>query len=102
MVQLGEVHEGMHVHTAEGRHVGWVTGVGDVHFEFEPRIVPVRPRDYLVDYRDVASVRGNDVFLEPTAQLELEDDDDGSALPPRSYQNVDREPVNADEPHPGA
>jgi hypothetical protein len=102
MVQAGEVREGMHVHTADGRHLGWVTGVGDVHFELEPGVVPIRPRDYLVEYRDVASVRGQDVFLEPTARLELEEDDDGGALPPRAHAGVDREPVNAEEPLPGA
>jgi hypothetical protein len=61
----------------------------------------IRRRDYLVDYRDVASVRGSDVLLEPTAQLELEVDDDGGALPPRSHANMDHEPVNAEESLPG-
>ncbi|MFL5345141.1 MAG: DUF2171 domain-containing protein [Hyalangium sp.] len=102
MVQPGEIREGMKVLTAEGRHLGLVTGVGDVHFELEPGGVPIHRRDFLVDYRDVASVRGGHVFLEPTARLELEVDDDGGALPPRSHANVDREPVNAsEEPLPG-
>ena len=102
MVQPGEIREGMKVLSAEGRALGHVTGVGDVHFELEPGTLPIRRRDYLVDYRDVASVRGGHVYLEPTARLELEEDDDGGALPPRSHAGVDREPVNSDESLPGA
>jgi hypothetical protein len=97
MVQPGEVREGMKVLTSDGRHVGRVTGIGDVHFELEPGGLPMPRRDFLVDYRDVASVRDREVVLEATARLELEVDDDGGALPPRSHANVDREPVNAEE-----
>ncbi len=100
MVQPGEVREGMKVLTADGQHVGRVSGVGDVHFELEPGVVPIPRRDYLVDYRDVASVRGGDVFLEPSAQLELEEDDDGGALPPRHHGHLEDEPVN-EAPLPG-
>ena len=101
MVQPGEVREGMRVLTADGQHVGHVTGVGDGHFELEPKLVASRQEDFLVDYRDVAGVRGGEVFLEPSARLELEEDDEGSVLPPRSHAGVDREPVNAEESLPG-
>ncbi|MBN1208587.1 MAG: DUF2171 domain-containing protein [Myxococcaceae bacterium] len=101
MVQAGEVREGMTVRTAEGRRVGVVAGVGEVHFELEPGRMPVPRRDYLVEYSDVAAVRGHVVFLEPGAHLALEVDDDGGALPPRSHGDMDREPVNIEEAPPG-
>ena len=101
MIQPGEVREGMTVRTADGHRVGVVAGVGDVHFELEPGRVPVPRRDYLVEYRDVATVRGHDVYLEPGARLALEVDDDGGALPPRSHNGMDREPVNAEDGTPG-
>jgi hypothetical protein len=97
MVQPGEVREGMKVHTAEGRRVGLVAGVGDAHFELESGRMPVPRRDYLVEYSEVAAVRGDHVYLEPSATLALEVDDDGGALPPRSHAHVDREPVNNEE-----
>src|SRR5207253_456631 len=83
MVQAGEIREGMTVRTADGEKVGHVAAVGDVHFELEPGVIPIPRRDYLVEYRDVAAVRGHDVFLEPGVQAVLEEDDDGGALPPR-------------------
>jgi hypothetical protein len=95
MVLPGEIREGMMVRTADGEKVGRVAAVGDVHFELEPGVVPIPRRDYLVEYRDVASVHGHDVILEPGVQAVLEVDDDGGALPPRSHASVDREPVNA-------
>ncbi|WP_224369167.1 DUF2171 domain-containing protein [Hyalangium versicolor] len=101
MVQPAEVREGMTVRTADGRTVGRVAAVGDVHFELEPGLVPIPRRDFLVDYSDVADVRDDAVYLMGEARLELEEDDDGGALPPRSHAGVDREPVNADEHLPG-
>jgi hypothetical protein len=101
MVPPGEIREGMTVRTAEGRTVGVVAGVGDTHFELEPGLVPIPRRDYLVEYRDVAAVRGHDVILEVGAELLLEEDDDGGALPPRNHANVDAEPVNAESLPPG-
>lgn len=95
MVLPGEIREGMTVRTADGEKVGHVAAVGDVHFELEPGVIPIPRRDYLVEYRDVAAVRGHDVFLEPGVQAVLEVDDDGGALPPRAHNSVDREPVNA-------
>jgi hypothetical protein len=47
-----------------------------------------------VEYRDVAAIRGHDVFLEPGVHPVLEVDDDGGALPPRAHGAMDREPVN--------
>jgi hypothetical protein len=94
MVQPGEVREGMTVRSAEGRRVGVVAAVGEVHFELEPGIVSIPRRDYLIEFRDVDSVRGHDVFLAPEARLTLEEDDDGGALPPRSHRDMDSEPVN--------
>ncbi|HYH95415.1 DUF2171 domain-containing protein [Hyalangium sp.] len=98
MVKPGEVREGMTVRTASGEREGYVAGVGAEHFELEPGFVPIPRRDYLVDYRDVAAVRGHDVFLEPQAREILEEDDDGGALPPRSSAGMDREPVNDETP----
>jgi hypothetical protein len=102
MVQPGEVHEGMTVRTADGRLAGLVAAVGEEHFELEPGLVPIPRRDFLVDYREVASVRGRHVVLEPGAHLVLEEDDDGGALPPRAHDNMDHEPANMAEPLPGA
>jgi hypothetical protein len=99
MVRFGEVREAMTVHTADGRKIGTVVGIGDTHFEMEPPgVLPLPRRDYLVEYADVASVRGRDVFLvdEDHPLLHLEEDDDGGALPPRSHRGMDAEPVNAD------
>ncbi len=95
MVQPGEVREGMTVRSAEGHRLGYVAAVGDVHFELERELVPIPRRDYLVEFQDVAAVRGHDVFLEPGAAVTLEVDDDGSALPPRDNAGLDHEPVNA-------
>lgn len=101
MVQPGEIREGMTVRTADGHRVGVVAGVGDRHFELEKGVVPIPRRDYLVEYRDVAAVRGQDVFLETYADLLLEEDDDGSVLPPRRHGSMDAEPVNAASDTPG-
>lgn len=101
MVQPGEVHEWMTVRASDGKRLGYVAAVGEEHFELETGIVPVPRRDYLVENRDVALVRGHDVFLEPWAHPALEVDDDGGALPPRAHGNVDREPVNEDATLPG-
>ena len=101
MVQPGEVREGMTVRTADGHRLGVVAGVGDVHFELEPGLVSVPRRDYLVEYSDVAAVRGHEVYLEAGARLALEEDDDGGALPPRMHGDMDREPVNVEEAPPG-
>ncbi len=95
MVQPGEVREGMTVRSAEGQRVGWVAAVGDVHFELEHERVPIPRRDYLVEFRDVAAVRGEELFLEPGATVTLEVDDDGGALPPRDTHGLEHEPVNA-------
>jgi hypothetical protein len=102
MVQAGAVREGMTVRTAEGRVVGRVAAVGEEHFELEPGLVPIPRRDFLVDYGDVVAVRDGEVLLSFEARLELEEDDDGGALPPRSHADVDREPVNVEEPQHGA
>lgn len=96
MVQTGEIREGMTVRTADGEKLGHVAAVGEVHFEFEPGVVPIPRRDYLVEFRDVSAVRGQDIFLEPGVHATLEEDDDGGALPPRAHGAVDREPVNSD------
>ncbi len=101
MVPPEEIREGMTVRAADGRTLGIVAAVGDTHFELEKGRVPIPRRDYLVEYRDVASVRGHDVILEVGAELVLEEDDDGSALPPRRHANVDAEPVNTENPSPG-
>jgi hypothetical protein len=98
MVPPGEIREGMTVRTASGRAVGVVAAVGDTHFELERGLVPIPRRDYLVEYRDVASVRGHDILLEADAELVLEEDDDGGALPPRHHADVDAEPVNTENP----
>ncbi|WP_224247595.1 DUF2171 domain-containing protein [Hyalangium gracile] len=101
MVQPGEIREGMVVRAADGRQVGRVAAVGDVHFELESGLLPIPRRDFLVEYTDVAAVHGDEVLLETGAHLTLEVDDDGGAIPPRSHGNVDREPVNAEERPPG-
>ena len=101
MLEQEMIREGMTVRTAEGRRVGVVVGVGEAHFELERGLVPVPRRDYLVEYSDVASVSGHDVFLREDARLQLEEDDDGGALPPRRHANVDAEPVNVEEPSRG-
>jgi hypothetical protein len=100
MVQPGEVREGMTVRAPDGRRLGHVAAVGEEHFELEPGLVPIPRRDYLVEFRDVALVRGRDVFLEPGAATVLEVDDDGGALPPRAHAGVDREPVNIEDTTP--
>lgn len=97
MIEQEMIREGMTVRTAEGRRVGLVTGVGESHFELEPGLLPVPRRDYLIEYSDVASVRGHDVFLREDARFQLEEDDDGGALPPR-HGNLEAEPVNIEEP----
>ena len=102
MVQPGEVREGMMVRTADGRLAGRVAAVGEEHFELELGLVPIPRRDFLVDYREVASVHGRDVVLESGVHLVLEEDDDGGALPPRAHADMDREPANTAEPQPGA
>jgi hypothetical protein len=63
----------------------------------EPGLVPIPRRDYLVEYGDVDFVRDGDVYLANADHplLTLEEDDDGSALPPRSSRGMDAEPVNA-------
>ena len=97
MVQVGEVREGMTVRTADGRVVGRVAAVGDIHFELEQGLVPIPRRDYLVEYRDVDFITGQDVYLANADHplLTLEEDDDGGALPPRRHRGMDSEPVNA-------
>lgn len=102
MVQPGEVREGMTVRTAEGKRLGHVAAVGEEHFELEQGLLPIPRRDYLVELRDVALVRGHEVFLEPGAPTVLEVDDDGGALPPRAHAGVDREPVNEEPSQPGS
>jgi len=98
MVVPGDIREGMTVRTADGQAVGKVAAVGDVHFELEKGLVPIPRKDYLVEFSDVSAVRGHDVFLEEGAAVVLEEDDDGSALPPRRHANVDAEPVNTENP----
>jgi hypothetical protein len=97
MAQVGEVREGMTVRTADGRVVGRVAAVGDIHFELEQGLVPIPRRDYLVEYGDVDFIRDQDVYLANADHplLTLEEDDDGSALPPRHGRGMDAEPVNA-------
>lgn len=97
MVQVGDVREGMTVRTADGRVVGRVAAIGDIHFELEQGLVPIPRRDYLVEYGDVDFIRDQDVYLANADHplLTLEEDDDGSALPPRHCQGMDAEPVNA-------
>ncbi|WP_164012156.1 DUF2171 domain-containing protein [Pyxidicoccus trucidator] len=97
MVQAEEVREGMTVRTADGRVVGRVAAVGDIHFELEQGLVPIPRRDYLVEYSDVDFIRDQDVYLANADHplLTLEEDDDGGALPPRHCEGMDAEPVNA-------
>lgn len=97
MIQTGEVREGMTVRTADGRVIGRVAAVGDIHFELEQGLVPIPRRDYLVEYGDVDFVRDQDVYLANADHplLTLEEDDDGGALPPRHSRGMDAEPVNA-------
>ena len=97
MVQAEEVREGMTVRTSDGRVVGRVAAVGDIHFELEQGLVPIPRRDYLVEYSDVDFIRDQDVYLANADHplLTLEEDDDGSALPPRHSRGMDAEPVNA-------
>ncbi len=97
MVLPGDVREGMTVRSSDGKRLGHVAAVGDVHFELERGLVPIPRRDYLVEFRDVDFVREHDVFLQPGAHAVLEVDVDGGALPPRSHAGVDREPVNSEE-----
>ncbi len=94
MVLPGQIREGMKVRSADGQTVGVVAAVGEAHFELEKGLVPIPRRDYLVEFSDVAAVRGHDIFLEEGAAVLLEEDDDGSALPPRRHGHVDSEPVN--------
>jgi hypothetical protein len=96
MIQTGEVREGMTVRTADGRVIGRVAAVGDIHFELEQGLVPIPRRDYLVEYGDVDFVRDQDVYLANADHplLTLEVDDDGGALPPRHSRGMDAEPVN--------
>ena len=101
MVQPGEVREGMTVRASDGKRLGHVAAVGEEHFELERGLVSMPRRDYLVEFRDVAAVRGHDVLLEPGADMVLEVDDDGGALPPRAHGGLEREPVNEDTPLPG-
>ncbi|MCP3102635.1 DUF2171 domain-containing protein [Myxococcus sp. K15C18031901] len=97
MVQAGAVREGMTVRTSDGRKVGRVAAVGDIHFELEQGLVPIPRKDYLVEYRDVDFVKADVVFLVQADHplLHLEVDDDGGALPPRHSRGMDTEPVNA-------
>jgi hypothetical protein len=97
MIRTGEVREGMTVRTADGRVVGRVAAVGDVHFELEQGLVPIPRRDYLVEFHDVDFISGQDVYLANADHplLTLEVDDDGGALPPRHNRGMDSEPVNA-------
>lgn len=94
MVLPGAIREGMTVRAADGQPVGVVAAVGEAHFELEKGRVSIPRRDYLVEYSDVVDVRGHDIFLREGAAIVLEEDDDGSALPPRNHANVDAEPVN--------
>ncbi|AKF84298.1 hypothetical protein MFUL124B02_41740 [Myxococcus fulvus 124B02] len=100
MIQSGEVREGMTVRTADGRKLGRVAAVGDIHFELEQGLVPVPRRDYLVEFRDVDYVSADDVYLANADHplLKLEVDDDGGALPPRHSRGMDAEPVNTPAP----
>lgn len=100
MIQSGEVREGMTVWTSDGREVGRVAAVGDIHFELERGMVPIPRRDYLVEFSDVDHVSGDEVHLSRADHplLKLEVDDDGGALPPRSSRGMDREPTNVSTP----
>jgi hypothetical protein len=95
MVGRDEVREGMTVRDAEGRKVGQVRAVGDVHFEMEPRLLS--REEYLVEFSDVRDVREGELFLERRPHLERLVDDDGGALPPRSHEGLDAEPVNVEQ-----
>jgi hypothetical protein len=95
MVERDEVREGMVVRDAEGRKVGRVGAVGDVHFEMEPRLLS--REEYLVEYADVRHARGGELFLEPRPHLLRLEDDDGGALPPRSHEGLEAEPVNVEQ-----
>ncbi|WP_342377347.1 DUF2171 domain-containing protein [Myxococcus stipitatus] len=100
MVRFGDVREGMTVRTSDGRKVGRVSGIGDIHFELERGLVPIPRHDYLVEYSDVDHVGGEDVYLTRADHplLTLEEDDDGGALPPRHSSGMDAEPVNLGAP----
>lgn len=94
MIHAGDVREGMAVRTADGQPLGRVAGVGATHFELEQGLVPIPRHDYLVEFSDVDSVRGDEILLKPAdhSQLTLEVDDDGGALPPRSSEGLGAEP----------
>jgi hypothetical protein len=96
MIHAGDVREGMAVRDADGQPVGRVAGVGATHFELEQGEVPIPRRDYLVEFSDVETVRGDEVLLRPAdhSLLQLEEDDDGGALPPRHSEGMDAEPSN--------
>ncbi|MCP3169531.1 DUF2171 domain-containing protein [Myxococcus qinghaiensis] len=96
MIQSGEVREGMTVKDSNGREVGRVAAVGDIHFELEQGLVPIPRHDYLVEFSDVDHVSGDEVHLSRADHplLTLEVDDDGGALPPRHSRGMDTEPVN--------
>ncbi|WP_338873083.1 DUF2171 domain-containing protein [Myxococcus stipitatus] len=96
MVRFGDVREGMTVRAADGRKVGRVSGIGDIHFELERGLVPIPRHDYLVAYSDVDFIGGDDIYLTRSDHplLQLEADDDGGALPPRESSGMDAEPVN--------
>ncbi|MFY2556880.1 DUF2171 domain-containing protein [Corallococcus terminator] len=100
MIQSGEVREGMTVRASDGREVGRVAAVGDIHFELEQGLVPIPRRDYLVEFSDVDHVSGDEVHLSRADHplLTLEVDDDGGALPPRHSRGMDSEPVNSSAP----
>lgn len=95
MVEQDEVREGMVVRDVDGRKVGRVRAVGDVHFELEPRLLS--HDEFLVEYADVRYVRDGELYLERTPHLLKLEDDDGGALPPRHHEGLEAEPVNLEE-----
>lgn len=100
MIHSGEVREGMKVKDSNGREVGRVAAVGDIHFELEQGLVPIPRHDYLVEFSDVDHVSGDEVHLSRADHplLTLEVDDDGGALPPRNSRGMDAEPTNVPAP----
>jgi uncharacterized protein (TIGR02271 family) len=76
MVQASDIHEGMVVRAADGKRVGRVLFVEELHFIVERGLWT--PRDYRLDMRDVAGVVGRELHLVPGCELPV--DKQGGAL----------------------
>ncbi|HLL55974.1 MAG TPA: YsnF/AvaK domain-containing protein [Myxococcaceae bacterium] len=70
MIQASDIHEGMVVRAADGKRVGRVLFVEELHFIVERGLWT--PRDYRLDMRDVAGVVGRELHLVPGCELPVE------------------------------